>query len=119
MSKGATLRDGAGGATTPPVATRRWALLAMSVGVFCIQLDSFGLNLALPQIGRDLHASGDGLQWVISAYLLSTGTLMLGAGRLGDLFGRRRLLVAGVAGFGGGREGVSRAPPHPPGGCKL
>ncbi|MFD6434224.1 MFS transporter [Streptomyces venezuelae] len=100
MSKGATLRDGVRGTTRPPLATRRWALLAMSVGVFCIQLDSFGLNLALPQIGRDLHAGGDGLQWVISAYLLSTGTLMLGAGRLGDLFGRRRLLVAGLGVFG-------------------
>lgn len=72
----------------------------MSVGVFCIQLDSFALNLALPRIGRDLHAGGDGLQWVVSAYLLSTGTLMLGAGRLGDLFGRRRLLVMGFALFG-------------------
>ncbi|MFF4640992.1 MFS transporter [Streptomyces olivaceus] len=47
-----------------------------------------------------MHAGGDGLQWVISAYLLSTGTLMLGAGRLGDLFGRRRLLVTGLAVFG-------------------
>ncbi|MGW3240335.1 MFS transporter [Streptomyces olivaceus] len=99
MNKGVTLRDGAGGARPLPFATRRWALLAMSVGVCCIQLDSFGLNLALPQIGRDLQAGGDGLQWVISAYLLSTGTLMLGAGRLGDLFGRR-LLVAGLAVFG-------------------
>lgn len=85
---------------TPALAARRWALLAMSVGVFCIQLDSFALNLALPQIGRDIHAGGDSLQWVISAYLLSTGTLMLGAGRLGDLFGRRRLLVLGLALFG-------------------
>ncbi|MEI5100699.1 MFS transporter [Streptomyces sp. PmtG] len=89
-----------GTARPTPFATRRWALIAMSVGVFCIQLDSFGLNLALPRIGRDLHAGGDGLQWVISAYLLSTGTLMLGAGRLGDLFGRRRLLVTGLALFG-------------------
>ncbi|TMV00480.1 MFS transporter [Streptomyces sp. DASNCL29] len=72
----------------------------MSVGVFCIQLDAFALNLALPQIGRDLHAGGAGLQWVTSAYLLSTGTLMLGAGRLGDLFGRRRLLILGLAVFG-------------------
>ncbi|MFK4070139.1 MFS transporter [Streptomyces sp. NPDC029674] len=99
MSKHATLRSGAGGAAASDFGTRRWALLAMSVGVFCIQLDSFGLNLALPRIGRDLHADGAGLQWVISAYLLSTGTLMLGAGRLGDLFGRRRLLVAGLVVF--------------------
>ncbi|WP_236076484.1 hypothetical protein [Streptomyces coffeae] len=48
---------------SPALATRRWALPAMSVGVFCIQLDSFALNLALPQIGRDIRARGDGLQW--------------------------------------------------------
>lgn len=71
----------------PIFVARQWALLAMSVGVFCIQLDAFALNLALPQIGRDLHPDSGGLQWVVSAYLLSTGTLMLGAGRLGDLFG--------------------------------
>lgn len=81
---------------TPSRTVRRSALLAMSVGVFCIQLDAFALNLALPEIGRDLGVEGAGLQWVISAYLLSTGTLMLGAGRLGDLFGRRRLLVWGL-----------------------
>ncbi|MDT0267470.1 MFS transporter [Streptomyces sp. DSM 44915] len=70
------------------------------MGMFCIQLDAFGLNLALPRIGRDLRTGGEGLQWVVSAYLLATGTLMLGAGRLGDLFGRRRLLVAGFVVFG-------------------
>lgn len=95
---------------TSTPAARRWALLAMSVGVFCIQLDSFALNLALPQIGRDLHAGGDGLQWVISGYLLSTGTLMLGAGRLGDLFGRRRLLVLGLALFGAASLACALAP---------
>ncbi|MGZ2359651.1 MFS transporter [Streptomyces sp. 372A] len=113
MSKGVTLRDGVGGAGTPAFATRRWALLAMSVGVFCIQLDSFGLNLALPQIGRDLHAGRDSLQWVISAYLLSTGMLMLGAGRLGDLFGRRRLLAAGLAVFGAASLVCALAPSLP------
>ncbi|GHF58605.1 MFS transporter [Streptomyces mashuensis] len=83
----------------PPGA--RGALLALSTGVFCIQLDAFALNLALPRIGHDLHAGEGGLQWAVSAYLLATGTLMLGAGRLGDLFGRRRLLVTGLALFGG------------------
>ncbi|WP_242438318.1 MFS transporter [Streptomyces hygroscopicus] len=98
---------------TPTPATRRWALLAMSVGVFCVQLDAFALNLALPRIGRDLHAGGAGLQWVISAYLLSTGTLMLGAGRLGDLFGRRRLLVLGLAVFGASSLVCALAPALP------
>ncbi|WP_245174964.1 MFS transporter [Streptomyces bohaiensis] len=100
VGKSLTLCEGVREESMSRLATRRWALLAMCVGVFCIQLDAFGLNLALPQIGRDLHAGGDGLQWVVSAYLLSTGTLMLGAGRLGDVFGRRRLLTAGLLVFG-------------------
>ncbi|MDG9719751.1 MFS transporter [Streptomyces sp. DH24] len=98
---------------TPTLTPRQWVLPAMSVGVFCIQLDSFALNLALPRIGRDLHAGGDGLQWVVSAYLLSTGTLMLGAGRLGDLFGRRRLLVMGFALFGASSLLCALAPALP------
>ncbi|ATL32166.1 MFS transporter [Streptomyces formicae] len=113
MSEGTTVRKGTGGATPPPFAARRWALIAMSVGVFCIQLDSFGLNLALPRIGRDVDAGGAGLQWVISAYLLSTGTLMLGTGRLGDLFGRRRLLVAGLSVFGAASLACALAPTLP------
>ncbi|MCX4027269.1 hypothetical protein H0A36_18305 [Endozoicomonas sp. SM1973] len=47
------------------------ALLAFAAGIFCIQLDAFALNLALPQIGIDLSASEGGLKWVISVYLLS------------------------------------------------
>ncbi|MFF8788718.1 MFS transporter [Streptomyces sp. NPDC015125] len=77
-----------------------WALVSVALGVFCIQLDSFALNLALPHIRDELGVSIDQLQWAVSAYLLSCGTLMLGAGRMSDLFGRRRLLIAGLALFG-------------------
>lgn len=79
---------------------RRGALLAVALGIFCLQLDSFALNLALPTIGRNLGATQDSLQWTVSAYLLAVGTFMLGGGRLGDLYGRRRLLRLGLAGFG-------------------
>lgn len=79
---------------------RRGALAAVALGIFCIQLDSFALNLALPSIGQDLRATGGHLQWAISAYLLSVGPFMLGSGRLGDLYGRRRLLRVGLAVFG-------------------
>lgn len=82
-------------------AVRRRALLALSVGVFCIQLEGFGLNLALPGIGRQLHTGAGALHWVVSGYLLAAGVLMLGSGRLGDQFGRRRLLVVGMVVFGG------------------
>ncbi|USA00607.1 MFS transporter [Streptomyces lydicamycinicus] len=78
----------------------RWALVSVALGVFCIQLDSFALNLALPHIKEELGVSTAQLQWAVSAYLLSCGTLMLGAGRMSDLFGRRRLLIAGLALFG-------------------
>ncbi|MBU3869580.1 MFS transporter, partial [Streptomyces sp. 4503] len=78
----------------------RWALAAVSATVFCVQLDAFALNLALPGIGRDLGVAGGGLQWVVSGYLLAAGALMAGAGRLGDLYGRRRLLTAGLVVFG-------------------
>ncbi|MFI0732837.1 MFS transporter [Streptomyces sp. NPDC021225] len=93
---------------TPPH-PRTWVLLAMSVGVFCVQLDAFALNFALPRIGADLGAPGDGAQWAVSGYLLSTGTLMLGAGRLGDLFGRRGPLVLGLSLFGAASVGCALA----------
>ena len=82
------------------VRRRHGALAAVALGIFCIQLDSFALNLALPTMSRDLGAADGQVQWAISAYLLSVGTLMLGAGRLGDLYGRRRLLRVGVIAFG-------------------
>ncbi|MER0241743.1 MFS transporter [Streptomyces sp. HSW2009] len=85
----------------------------MAVGVFCVQLDAFGLNLVLPQIGRDLHAGGAGLPWVVSAYLLSAGALMWAAGRLGDLFGRRRLLTVGLVVFGVASLACALAPTLP------
>src|ERR1044072_2365479 len=79
---------------------RRPARAAVSLGMFCVQLDAFGLNPALPRIGGDLGAGG-GLPWVVSGYLLAAASLMLGAGRLGDVLGRRSLLTAGLAVFGG------------------
>lgn len=79
---------------------RRPALAAVSLTMFCVQLDAFALNPALPRIGRDL-GSGGGLSWVVGGYLLAAASLMLGAGRLGDVLGRRALLTAGLAVFGG------------------
>ncbi|GAA4056971.1 MFS transporter [Actinomadura miaoliensis] len=95
------------------VAVRRRALWAVAAGVFCIQFDSFALNLALPAIGRDLGGAEADLQWVLSAYLLATGTLMLTAGRLGDLLGRRRLLLCGLTLFTAASLGCALAPSLP------
>lgn len=78
----------------------RWALAAVAIGAFCVQLDSFALNLALPVVRGALHGSVTATPWVVSGYLLAAGSLMPLAGRLGDLWGRRRMLTAGLVLFG-------------------
>jgi len=79
---------------------RRWMVLALIVmAQFMVVLDVAIVNVALPSIKTDLHFSQVGLQWVITAYsILFGGVLMLG-GRLADLLGRRRLFVIGLALF--------------------
>lgn len=67
-------------------------------------------NVALPSIGRDLHASAQALQWVVDAYIVVRGCLLLSAGALGDHFGRRRVFQLGLAGFGFGSLLCSIAP---------
>jgi MFS family permease len=78
----------------------RWVLAAVSMALFCVQIDYFAMNLALPRMAADLDSSVADLQWVISVYMLSLGAFMVPAGRLGDIFGRRRALMAGVSLFG-------------------
>src|ERR1700683_105585 len=78
----------------------RWiALIVLCVGVLMIILDSTVVNVALPSIQRDLGFSQANLAWVVNAYLISFGGLLLLAGRLGDLLGRRRVFLGGVALF--------------------
>jgi EmrB/QacA subfamily drug resistance transporter len=79
---------------------RWWTLGAMCFALFMMMLDNTVVNVALPSIQRELHASLSSLEWTVSAYTLSLGVLMVTAGRLGDIFGRRRLFVGGVAIFG-------------------
>ncbi|MFF3273197.1 MFS transporter [Streptomyces chrestomyceticus] len=91
-----------------------WAVVvAVAISGFCVQLDAFALNMALPVIRRDLGVSAAGGPWVISGYLLAAGALMPAAGRLGDLYGRRRLLLFGLALFGGSSAGCAVAPSLP------
>ncbi|MFH8403530.1 MFS transporter [Streptomyces sp. NPDC018019] len=87
--------------------------MAVAIGGFCVQLDAFALNMALPVIRRDLHASVAAGPWVISGYLLAAGTLMPAAGRLADVFGRRRLLVLGLVLFGVASAACALAPSLP------
>ncbi len=78
----------------------RWlALYVLCVGMLMIVLDVTIVNVALPSIQEDLHFSTSSLAWVVNAYLIAFGGLLLLAGRLGDLIGRRRVFLAGVALF--------------------
>src|SRR6476659_4533626 len=78
----------------------RWlALIVLCLGSLMIVLDTTIVNVALPSIRNDLGFSQTSLAWVVNAYVLTFGGFMLLGGRLGDLFGRRRLFLAGLALF--------------------
>jgi EmrB/QacA subfamily drug resistance transporter len=86
--------------TTPPRApSRRLALAVLCAGSLMIILDGSIVTVALPAIQRDLGFSPSNLTWIVNAYLIGFGGLLLLAGRLGDLIGRKRVLVAGLALF--------------------
>jgi EmrB/QacA subfamily drug resistance transporter len=79
---------------------RRWiALFVVCLGQLMIILDTTIVNVALPSIQSDLDFSQSSLTWVIDGYLITFGSLLLLAGRLGDLFGRKRIFLLGVAAF--------------------
>src|SRR3954470_24576577 len=78
----------------------RWfALIVLCTGMLMIILDSAIVNVALPWIQRDLGFSQSELVWVVNGYLITFGGLLLLAGRVGDLIGRRRIFLAGMALF--------------------
>ncbi|MGI8556895.1 MAG: MFS transporter [Solirubrobacteraceae bacterium] len=79
---------------------RWWTLGAMCFALFMIMLDNTVVNVALPSIQRDLHSSTSGLEWTINAYTLAFAVLLVTGGRLGDIFGRRRMFLFGVVVFG-------------------
>ncbi|MFD1936504.1 MULTISPECIES: MFS transporter [Nonomuraea] len=74
-------------------------LLAVSLGVIMVMLDGTVVGIANPVIGRELQASLSDLQWVTSGYLLALAVFLITAGKLGDLFGHKRIFLIGVAGF--------------------
>ena len=91
--------------TTLPAPKRRghghpWlTLLAVSLGLMMVALDGTVVSIANPTIGRDLHASLAGLQWVTNGYLLAIATTLIIGGKLGDLFGRKKMFLLGVVAF--------------------
>ena len=76
-----------------------WTLGAVCVATFMLLIDITIVNVALPDIARDLRTSFSDLQWVIDAYALALAALLLTAGSLADLFGRRLVFVAGLGLF--------------------
>ena len=76
-----------------------WTLAAMCFALFMIMLDNTVVNVALPSIQRDLKASISSLEWTVNAYTLTFAVLLVTGGRLGDIFGRRRMFLFGVAVF--------------------
>jgi EmrB/QacA subfamily drug resistance transporter len=83
-----------------PQSSRRWlALVCISVAQLMVALDATVINIALPSAQRGLHISVPERQWVVTAYTLAFGGLLLLGGRLADTFGRRRTFLVGLAGF--------------------
>src|SRR4029079_3877634 len=81
---------------------RKWLALAVIVAAeFRVVLDIAIVNVALPSIKTDLHFAEENLQWVVSAYAIMFGGALLLGGRLGDIFGRRRFFIIGLALFTG------------------
>ncbi|HEY5429338.1 MAG TPA: MFS transporter [Solirubrobacteraceae bacterium] len=90
--------------------SRWWTLGAMCFALFMIMLDNTVVNVALPSIQRDLHASLSALEWTVNAYTLTFAVLLVTGGRLGDIFGRRRMFLFGVMVFGVASAAIGFAP---------
>ncbi|MEU6877099.1 MFS transporter [Streptomyces sp. NPDC046712] len=90
------------GTTAPPSLTGRSRLIlfVLCAAQFMVALDFSVLNVALPVLGADLGLGQSGLQWAVTAFALPSGGFLLLSGRLGDLYGRKKLFLAGLALFG-------------------
>jgi len=76
-----------------------WALVLICIAQLMVVLDATIANIALPYIGKDLHMSGTNLTWIVTGYSLAFGGLLLLGGRLGDLYGRRKVFMTGLTVF--------------------
>jgi EmrB/QacA subfamily drug resistance transporter len=75
-------------------------LAATAMAMFATNLDFFALNLSIPGMARELHTSTTDMQWAISGFMLALGAFLIPGGRLGDILGRRRMLITGTVIFG-------------------
>ena len=84
----------------PPIQTSIWiVLIVLTLGYFMILVDTTIVNVALPIMEKDLHAGFDQILWVVNSYILIYAVLLITAGRLGDIFGPKRLFLLGLALF--------------------
>ena len=88
-----------GGQASPAPRRLGLALVVIAAAQLMVVLDATIVNVALPHIQDALHFSGTNLEWVVNAYTLAFGGLLLLGGRMGDLLGRRRIFIAGIALF--------------------
>jgi EmrB/QacA subfamily drug resistance transporter len=100
MTTKASISTAAPAESAPPGRKRWWALAAVCLSVLVLGFDGTILNVALPDMAVQLHATTGQLQWIVDAYLVVFAAAMLPAGLLGDRFGRRRLLIGGLVLFG-------------------
>jgi EmrB/QacA subfamily drug resistance transporter len=82
-----------------PELRKWWTLLAVAFGLFMIMLDNTVVNVSLPSIESDLHIGISELEWVVNAYALTFGVLLLTGGKLADMIGRRRIFISGLVIF--------------------
>jgi EmrB/QacA subfamily drug resistance transporter len=87
-----------------------WTLGAMCFALFMIMLDNTVVNVALPSIQRSLHTTLSNLEWTVNAYTLTFGVLLVTGGRMGDIFGRRRMFLFGVVLFAASSAAIGLAP---------
>jgi EmrB/QacA subfamily drug resistance transporter len=81
-------------------ANKRWTLIAMILSSGIVFLDGTVVNVALPSMDRDLRAGLSGLQWIVDGYALTLAAFIILGGSMGDVYGRRRVMLGGLVGFG-------------------
>ncbi|MEU6352216.1 MFS transporter [Streptomyces sp. NPDC047072] len=95
----ATVQAGQHGRHQPQTKHRWWALAVIGLAQLMVVLDATIVNIALPSAQQDLGFDNNGRQWIVTAYSLAFGSLLLLGGRLADLFGRKTTFVVGIVGF--------------------
>ena len=95
----ATVQDVPAGQTRAPSKHRWWALAVIGLAQLMVVLDATIVNIALPSAQTDLGFDNNGRQWIVTAYSLAFGSLLLLGGRLADLFGRKTTFIVGIVGF--------------------